>query len=369
MKKPLGTDVEELRADFESVRGTPFEHYYCPILHVDEAAPLCRGHVVPKSMGGTSRVLQRQDVDNGFGEFFEAEARDAIRHGLGKDGLLARVLSGNPDDVKAIRRRVKIETMLDPDGESIKVDARRVDGEAQFFVRMEDLGGAAGDLMGQSGVGLDARSSILVTALKSDHLSWFRKFGYKYVFSDEGIFVAWLLRSFYEEFIEPGRRSKKGSRGSLISDAVKDELNRYCSQFANFIRPLQPQGVEALCAEMRQGTLESNLFFVLWDGDQVYGKISVVKLGGIHVAVMTPVNSDARGWALIDLAESLELEHSIAGWNADIGMIEMAPRAGRMLVWPRTVWSGKDEETDLTPPMTIREAAENVIRSGRMNGP
>ena len=308
-------------------------------------------------------------MDNGFGEFFEAEAGDAIRHGLGRDDLLARILSGNPDDVKAIRRRFKIETMLDPDGESIKVDARRVDGEVQFFVRTEDLGGAAGDLMGLFGVGLDARSSILVTALKSDHLGWFQKFGYSYVFSDEGIFVAWVLRSFYKEFMEPRRRAKKGSRGSLISDAVKDEVNRYCSQFANFIRPLLPEGVEALPAGMRQGTLESNLFFVLWDGDQVYGKISVVKLGGIHVAVMTPVIADARGWALIDLAENLELEHLIAGWNAEIGMIEMAPPAGRMLVWPRTDWSGTDAETDPTTPMTIREAAEIVIRSGRMNGP
>ena len=26
MKKPLGTDIEELRADFASVRGEPFEH-------------------------------------------------------------------------------------------------------------------------------------------------------------------------------------------------------------------------------------------------------------------------------------------------------------------------------------------------------
>ena len=165
MRRPLGTDIEALRADFESVRGKPFEHYWCPILHVDEPAPLCKGHVVPKSMGGTSKVLQRQDVDNGFGEFFEAEAGDAIRHGVGRDDLLARILSGNPDDVKAIRRRFKIETMLDPDGESIKVDARRVDGEVQFFVRTEDLGGAAGDVMGLFGVGLDARSSILVTAL------------------------------------------------------------------------------------------------------------------------------------------------------------------------------------------------------------
>ena len=364
MKKPLGTDVEELRADFASVRGVPFAHYYCPILHVDEPVALCRGHVVPKSVGGRAMVLQREDVDNGFGDFFEAEAGDAIKHGLGRDDLLERVLSGDPDEVKEIRRRFKIETKLRPDGDPIKVDARKVDGETQFFVKPEYLDGIEGRLRAEFGVGLDARSSILVTALKASHLCWFRKEGYAYVFSNEGLVVAWALRSFYEEFIAPRRGPNRRKRGSLISEEVKDEVNQYCSQFANFIRPVLPRGVATLSDEIRAGTLDSGAHFVLWDGDDVYGRISFVKLGKTLVSVLTPVITDARGWALLNLAADFELEYSAARWSAERGRLEVAPPSGAKLVWPRANWSAADLEARARSPLTIREAAEAVTRSG-----
>lgn len=362
MKKPLGTDIEELRADFTSVRGVPFAHYYCPILHKDESTALCRGHIVPKSMGGQATILQRQDVDNGFGNFFEAEASDAVRHGLERDDLLERILYGDPGQLKEILRRFKIETKLRPDGPTLNVNARKVDGELLFFVKPDELGGDEGHLTAEFGVWLDARSSILVTVLKASHLCWFHKTGYAYVFSNEGIVVAWALRSFYEKFIVPRRGPIKRERGSLISDEVKVEVNQYCSQFANFIRPVLPDSVATLSRELRAGTLVSGAHLVLWDGDDLYGRISFVKLGETLFSVITPLITDDRGLALLNVAADFELEYSEARWSEKEGRHEVAPRNGAKLVWPRANWSARDSEATSLKPISIREAAATLPR-------
>ena len=367
VKKRLVTDVEGLRNDFESVRGEPFKHYYCPILHVDEKTPLCYGHVVPKSVGGQETVIQREDVDNGFGFFFEAEARDAIRHGLERDGLLQKSISGDPDEVKEIHRRFKINTIFCPGDKPIRVNARKVNGETLFFVKREGLGDVGGHFEALFGVELDARSSMLVTALKASHLCWFRKAGYRYVFSNGGQVIAGVLRSFYKEFIAPRCGPNRKQRGSLISDEVKEEVNRHCSQFANFIRPVPPECVAALPESIQAGTLASDTFLVLWDGNQIYGRLSFIRLGKHLVSVMTPEITDARCWALINLAADFELEFSMASWNVKMGGVEVEPPKGAKLVWPRANWPGKDLDGNGMGPLSIRAAAEIVTRSGQLD--
>ena len=109
-------------------------------------------------------------------------------------------------------------------------------------------------LKGAVGVGLDARSSILVTSLRTSHLAWFLLCGYRYVFSNEGLFVGWVLRSIYEKFIAPRRGPDRTKKGSLISDEVKREVDAYCFQFANIIRPLPGPALEGLPEAMRAGT-------------------------------------------------------------------------------------------------------------------
>ena len=300
--KPLGMNIEELRADFESVTGKPFKYYFCPILHVDEDVPLCGGHVVPQSVGGSSKVLQRKDVDNNFGSFFEAEAGDAIMHDL--DGNPSdTILRGDPEEISKIKRRFKPQILIDGTNETINASYRKMGNEVGLVVPRDDLRKLGDEPETITVVhSLDARSSILATSLRTNHLCWFQKHGYEYVFSNEGIFVAWVLRSFYKKFIEPRYGPKKNKKGSLISDEVKREVNDYCQQFANFIRPLPKSSVETLPEEIQRGTPDSGWFKALWDEDQIYGKISIVKLGDQHIGVMTPVITDARGWALFNLA-------------------------------------------------------------------
>ena len=65
---------------------------------------------------------------------------------------------------------------------------------------------------------------------------------------------------------------------------------------------------------MREGTLDSDLLFVRWDGDDLFGRISFVKLGSELTSVMTPVITDPPGYALINLAIP-ESERVLVGEN------------------------------------------------------
>lgn len=365
MTRPLGTNIEQLREDFASVTGKPFRHFYCPILHTDEDVPLMGGHVVPESLGGKTRVLQREDVDQGFGSFFEAEAADAVRYGLDADPLDV-VGRGDPKEMKQIGRRFDFQLLFEGTDRPLDAVAKKKGDEVAFYVRAEDLKAALGERSGQQNlvgtvaVGLDARSSILVTSLRSNHLGWFRMCGYRYVFSNEGIFVAGVLKSFYQKFIEPRRGPNRTKQGSLISEKVKQEVDEYCHQFANFIRPLHGSELEGLPETMRQGTENTGRFLALWDGDDWYGKISLVKLGNQRVGVMTPVITDERGWALIDVAANLELVFSEGRFDAEAGICRIDP-PGHRAIWPSVV-----EETRRLPPLSIRQAAQLVRDSGRM---
>ncbi|HZZ80641.1 MAG TPA: hypothetical protein VFE62_19210 [Gemmataceae bacterium] len=67
--------------DFTWVTGKPFNHFFCPLLHEDQRAELCMGHVIneacPGSFGG--RVVQRKDVDSWYGRVFEADFITRVR--------------------------------------------------------------------------------------------------------------------------------------------------------------------------------------------------------------------------------------------------------------------------------------------------
>ena len=359
----LGTNIEQLNADFESVTGAPFEHFYCPILHVDEDVPLAEGHVVPESLGGSSRVLQRADVDKGFGSFFEAEAADAILQGI-EGNPLDTVLGGASEDAKKVTRRFRFRMGFPGREQLIKASYRNNDdGVGRFVVSTDELRDVLGEptapstLEGFVGVELDARSSILVTSLRAIHLAWFQICGYGYVFSPEGRFVASVLRGIYEKFILPRRGTNRTKRGSLVSDRVKEEVDAWCLQFHNLIRPLPAPLLDELPDEIVQSTPDTGWFMALWDGDgRMYGWISVVRLGEQHIGVMTPLVFDARGMALIGLSANWRLNVSVARFSPESQMMDLAPPPHRVFVWPSA-----DREALGLPAISIEQGAQKAI--------
>ena len=361
--KPLGTNLDDILDDYNSATGRSFQHFFCPILHVDEDVRLIRGHIVPESLGGKSRVLQRADVDNGFGSFFEAEAADAIRHGLDSRPLHA-AFGRNPEETKKVARRFKFRVRFEGTNRFLDAFLRNTDNKPRLHVAIDKLRKALGrrnrqtDIMGHVTAELDARSSILVTALRTSHLAWFNICGYRYVFDNEGIFVTSILRSFYEKFIQPRRRPHRTKKGTLFSQQVKHEVNDYCLQFANLIRPVPASLLERYPEQIRRGTPDTGWFIALWDGDHIYGRISIIRLGGHHLGVLTPTITDARGWALIDLSANLEFQTSYGRFNAADGIFRVDP-PNQQTIWPAV-------NMDPTPPISIREAARIIIDSGRM---
>ena len=363
--KPLGTNIGHLKADYESVTGKAFRHFFCPILHIDEDVRLAKGHVVPKSLGGKTTILQREDVDQGFGSFFEAEAADAIQQGL--DGNPMEVVSrGHPDEMKRLGRRFDFRLLLEGTDKPVYASYGKIGDDAGFYVATGELTAALGErdgrrtLRGEVGVELDARSSILVTSLRTSHLAWFRLCGYRYVFSNEGIFLASVLRSFYEKFIEPRYGPNRSKKGSLNSKQVKREVDEYCLQFANLIRPLPEPALKMLSEAIQPGTLDTGWFLALRDGDQVYGKISILKLGNQRIAVMTPLITDERGWALMDVAANLELVFSEGWFDADAGISRIDS------LRKRAIWPSSNVEATSSLTLSIRQAAQHVIDSRRM---
>ena len=359
---PLGTNIEELRVDYESVTGKPFRYFYCPILHVDEDVTLTKGHVVSESLGGKARVLQREDVDQGFGSFFEAEAADAIRHGL-DDSPLDLALKGDPVEMKQLARRFSFRLLFEGTEKALDASFRKKGEKGGFYVSTDELKDALGKdaerrtFRGALGVELDARSSILVTSLRTSHLAWFRHCGYRYVFSNEGRFLASVLESIYGKFIGPRRGPNRSKKGSLIAERVKREVDEYCFQFANLIRPVPPAALETLSVALQKGSPDTGRFLALWDGNQIYGKVSVVRLGNQRVGVATPVITDARGWALIGVEANLDLVLSEGWFDAAAGFFRVDPPERR------AIWPGTNAATQALPTLTIRQAAQLVIDS------
>ena len=65
-----------LNADFTAVTGNPVSRFFCPItLRDDLDAVLCDGHILNKSIKTAARktIVQRQDVDNYYGETIEPD--------------------------------------------------------------------------------------------------------------------------------------------------------------------------------------------------------------------------------------------------------------------------------------------------------
>ena len=75
MKAVLKTHVARLNVDYTGVSGSPFYHFFCPILYRDEDTKLCRAHVINAAFRDSDRscTVQRADVDAFYGSLFEAE--------------------------------------------------------------------------------------------------------------------------------------------------------------------------------------------------------------------------------------------------------------------------------------------------------
>ena len=224
--------LEALRTDYSSVSGEPFRHFFCPLLLEDEPAELCKAHLVNQAFGNPSRkwTVQRADVDNFYGAFFESSFIDLERPQL-IDGYLrgtsinagirpqlfhkgeevgyyipGNVVPPNHSEVllQAGLQPIRLAIKLSPN-EVIKTESQ----DWQFVCEK------------------DCRLQALVSVLKAAHLTLFEMLGYRYALSAGGIFLG---NSILGEFFKTNR--------SLTKSEVIGNASKHFPQYANLVRPV-----------------------------------------------------------------------------------------------------------------------------------
>lgn len=228
MADRLNAKVDKLREDFRAETGHPFKHFFCPILHVDDAVPLCEGHIINKAFGTCNAwVPQRQDVDNFFGSMVEADFISAV----GDRSKTAFQKWMDPD----LQRRYRPQ--LFSKGVAVEhyitKDIKSVPGQTPLVVmnpKGELLGNIvikkapeeikalhATDLQVVAAPPAHFVPAIIASVLKAAHLTMFSLNGYRHVFSTAGRYLGEILKEFYEKH----KTTKKRNLATELADAFR----------------------------------------------------------------------------------------------------------------------------------------------------
>lgn len=227
--------LEELRADFASLTGAPFKHFFCPILFVDEDAALCKGHVVSQAFPNSARrwTVQRKDVDSFYGSHFEADFTTLLY----KEGdTPASVLF----DKKLSR---SFDVTITVDGEPVDHYFAKGDIPKHFtgFELHKDDGDSVllglkmnpksafekADQQWETWVSKDFRVPALVSLIKAGYLTLFSMLGYRYALSVDGLLVGChVLGQFFKRNVGKPK------------EVVLDDARGFFGPYAHMVRPV-----------------------------------------------------------------------------------------------------------------------------------
>ena len=231
--------LDSYRRDYEGITGHPFNHFFCPILAVDEPIEephkLIMGHIINKAFEGASRawVVQRSDVDNFYGTNFEADFEvlqyrdNCSRLGVLADKNLSRKLRPklllNDEPVSYTShssasgdRFVGVELDDETDAPTIKVKMSQ-----QEFVKVTNE-------HWEIDINKDIRVAAVVSLIKAAHLTLFHLAGYRYALSAAGYYVGrGTLGHFYRA--HAGRTKEE-----LLIESLK-----YFRKYGHMVRELR----------------------------------------------------------------------------------------------------------------------------------
>ena len=317
--------LDALRSDFSSIAGRPFQHFYCPILFRDEDTALCQGHLVSDAFVGNDGAwtVQRKDVDEFFGAFFESDFQ-AIQE-RGKHHLFDIIK--NPKLSRLLRPRI-----LREDQEvAFYVPAGKVPAahspvtfnkgetphvELVLKLRPSDFL-ASQQAKWQIGFEKDVRLPALVSILHSAHLIMFNLLGYRYALSAGGHFMGSdVLGKFVEQ--HAGKRKRE-----ILAAARK-----HFSEFCNLARP-----VLAAPSEMTE-TNTDPVFYWCSGTPRPWAFVLFIKTGDSVHAAIVPTLTDPEGAArfyrfLKQPQRSIEVQHAkFKGTEWEVA------RQSTMFEWP-----------------------------------
>ena len=273
--------LDHFQQDFTKKFGYPFKHFHCPILQVDEKVDLCLGHIVNEQIPGSSRsqVIQRADVDNWYGAFFEA---DSVAFHKAKPSRISEILA----DKTLIK---KLNPKISIDGEAVPHHIFNGSVSPQHTPLKLQLGDDAPVKMvlripshqvddsltknWQIEIGGDFRLCNVVSMIKSAYLTLFQMLGYSYSSTAAGWEVGYnLLGKFYLE-----------NRGRSPSD-VKKSAKSFFRPYLAMVRPMF-----IIAGIPPKGTSEEGAAMVAFGSSgRPFGLVVLVRTGETFNAVLMP---------------------------------------------------------------------------------
>jgi hypothetical protein len=326
----IANKLSTLRQEYERLTGSPFGHFYCPILLRDQFVELCEGHVVNQAFPGSERrtVVQRADVDSFFGTKFEGDftlLAERGRHGpvdLLLDRRLARKL--RPQlliDGQPVEHYVSGDNV--PSHHSMLLVEREGQTPIPLVLKLAPSDTlSALDANWEVEISRDVRLAALVSLLKSAHLSMFSLMGYSYALTAGGLFLGWEILG---RFVA---RNLDSDPVTVLRDA-----QQHFREFVNLVRPM------AVPPEKAAGTITDAQLFLCTGTPKAWAFMVLVRTGTDMHAVVVPMIEDEEGGArfarfLKDPAPRFEVKRiKFAG-----GRWELA-KTGRIIDWPEANFS------------------------------
>ena len=283
MNAQLMNHLELLRADYASVTGRPFEHFYCPILYRDDDTELCRAHVINKAFSDSDRqwTVQRADVDSWYGTRFEDDflamqmrnkpiARQALTDpDLGRRFRPTLTINGEvveyyPATGPVPEHHTGVE--FDVDGRPVRLGLKLSPSE------LIDVP----DIEWEFLVDKDFRLPALVSILKAAHLTMFHLLGYRYALSAGGHFLGkTVLGDFFLKC--------QGMERAL----ALQEAEQHFKEFSGMCRPLAAPSLDI------PGTLTNRVCQLFMSGMEPWAILIVVRTGIHKHAAVVPIMDDA----------------------------------------------------------------------------
>jgi hypothetical protein len=277
-----------LRADYAKVTGTPFEHFYCPLLCRDEGVEVCMGHVISKTWPNCCRsvVPQRGDIDHWYGSIAEAE------FGTMLEARAAGLVGVVTDD--KLFKQVKPKILVD--GEECRYYPYREGKSAPQHTHIELAPEASDEVvrlvlvkspaqMAQDQgkrwsmvVERDWRPPVIVSVIKAAYLTLFKLLGYGYALSAGGLEIGrYTLGRFFEENYGKSREEVRGA------------IPKFFQPYRHVVRPVREFGGAA-----PRGTIEDNIVGIcLGSSGRPFAMMVFVRIDRDVFAVLMPAFNNA----------------------------------------------------------------------------
>jgi len=328
MNFQVQTKLDQLREDYEQVRGYPFTHFFCPILFRDEDTPLCKAHIINRAFPSSSRkwTIQRKDVDEFYGSNFEADF-SAIQYkenrSIGKtltDKALYNtffpkiIINDKPVDYFIARGNIPEQftpvLFENDDGKTILLGLKMSPAE------YKSLEGEKLEIE----ISKDVRISALVSLIKAAHLTLFDMIGYRYALSAAGFFTGWdVLGKFYLQNFNK-------TKSEILANAIP-----FFSEFSHMTRPILTNNMSS------KGTIADRLLYLCKSGNSSpWAFIVFIKTSHLLHAVIIPLLDQAykaeRFYNFLR-DENEFLEATLCRFNQDHWEVS---KESTKLHWPKT---------------------------------